>query len=478
VDPAVHEEPRSAAHAAAKASIYILTHALKVDVVADLRRVARHVQPNLFGVALQVPGFQMLLIVEKEVVHLPELPLCARAFRGFGGKQGVGMNVFQREVPVHVPHLFLEPLQKQFHRGGGLLAVGALEVAILHHGDRRMIRADGVIHRADRHVKVEICTWAHEAQIIGDLNGGIGSSCWNPPMLELVIDQRRRDLGGFEVGRVLPFQQRRMVGPFIFFDHIGPTDFPPGIPKTFDVRPHPHIGLSTVTYLFDGEIMHRDSVGSEEAIHPGEVNWMTAGRGITHSERFERARAKGDRLHGLQSWVALPREFEEIEPEFIHYGREDLPSVDEPGVFMRVLAGEAFGVRSEVRTHSPLFYLHWQLAEGAQVRMPETYTERAAYVAAGTVTVGDQKFGAGQMLVFTPGTSVAISADVESIVMGLGGEPVGERFIDWNFVSSSKERIEQAKADWRAGRMKLPDLDNQEFIPLPGDPPPPAPPFS
>jgi redox-sensitive bicupin YhaK (pirin superfamily) len=297
-------------------------------------------------------------------------------------------------------------------------------------------------------------------------------------MLEMVIDQRRRDLGGFEVGRVLPFQQRRMVGPFIFFDHIGPTDFPPGIPKTVDVRPHPHIGLSTVTYLFDGEIMHRDSVGSEEAIHPGEVNWMTAGRGITHSERFERARAKGDKLHGLQSWVALPREFEEIEPEFIHYGREMLPTVDEPGVFMRVLAGEAFGVRSEVRTHSPLFYLHWLLVEGATVQMPETYTERAAYVAAGTVTVGAQKFGAGQMLVFTPGTSVAISADVDSIVMGLGGEPVGERFIDWNFVSSSKERIEQAKADWRAGRMKLPDLDNKEFIPLPGDPPPPAPAFS
>lgn len=297
-------------------------------------------------------------------------------------------------------------------------------------------------------------------------------------MLELVIDQRRRDLGGFEVGRVLPFQQRRMVGPFIFFDHIGPTDFPPGIPRTVDVRPHPHIGLSTVTYLFDGEIMHRDSVGSEEAIHPGEVNWMTAGRGITHSERFERARAKGDRMHGLQSWVALPREFEEIEPEFIHYGREELPTVDEPGVFMRVLAGEAFGVRSEVRTHSPLFYLHWQLAENAKVQMPATYTERAAYVAAGSVTVGGQNYGVGKMLVFSPGASVEISADVESIVMGLGGDPVGERFIDWNFVASSKDRIEQAKADWRAGRMKLPDLDNQEFIPLPGDPPPPPPAFS
>ncbi len=297
-------------------------------------------------------------------------------------------------------------------------------------------------------------------------------------MLELVIDQRRRDLGGFEVGRVLPHQQRRMVGPFIFFDHIGPADFPAGIPKSVDVRPHPHIGLSTVTYLFDGEIMHRDSVGSAEAIHPGEVNWMTAGRGITHSERFEKARAQGDSLHGVQSWVALPREAEEVDPEFIHYGREVLPTVEEPGVFMRMLAGEAFGVRSGVRTHSPLFYLHWQLAQGATVQMPNGYAERAAYVAAGSVTVGSQRFGVGQMLVFTPDTPVAISADVGSIVMGLGGEPVGPRFIDWNFVSSSQERIEQAKADWRAGRMKLPDLDNSEFIPLPGGPPPPPPAFS
>jgi redox-sensitive bicupin YhaK (pirin superfamily) len=245
-----------------------------------------------------------------------------------------------------------------------------------------------------------------------------------------------------------------------------------------DVRPHPHIGLSTVTYLFDGEIMHRDSVGSEEAIHPGEVNWMTAGRGITHSERFEKARAQGDSLHGIQSWVALPREAEEIDPEFIHYGRDVLPTVEEPGVFMRMLAGEAFGVRSGVRTHSPLFYLHWQLAQGATVQMPSGYTERAAYVAAGSVTVGSQRFGVGQMLVFSPGTPVQIAADVGSTVMALGGEPVGPRFIDWNFVSSSQERIEQAKADWRAGRMKLPDLDNGEFIPLPGGPPPPAPAFS
>ena len=298
-------------------------------------------------------------------------------------------------------------------------------------------------------------------------------------MLEMVIDQRRRDLGGFEVGRVLPFQGRRMVGPFIFFDHIGPVDFPPGIPRTIDVRPHPHIGLSTVTYLFDGEIMHRDSLGSEEAIRPGEVNWMTAGSGITHSERFEKARARGDRLHGIQSWVALPREEEETTPRFIHYGRDVLPVLDEPGVHMRLVAGEAFGVNSGVRTHSPLFYLHWQLASGAQVQLPGAYSERAAYVVAGSVSVGAQRYGAGQLLVFSTGAAATLTADADAIVMGLGGEPVGERFIDWNFVSSSKERIEQAKADWRAGRMKLPDLDNGEFIPLPAAaPPPPPPPFS
>jgi redox-sensitive bicupin YhaK (pirin superfamily) len=292
----------------------------------------------------------------------------------------------------------------------------------------------------------------------------------------MVIDQRRRDLGGFEVGRVLPFQKRRMVGPFIFFDHIGPVDFPQGIPRTFDVRPHPHIGLSTVTYLFDGEIMHRDSVGSEEAIHPGEVNWMTAGRGITHSERFEKARAQGDRLHGIQSWVALPREHEETTPEFIHYGGDQLPVLDEPGVFMRLLAGEAFGINSGVRTHSPLFYLHWQLAAGSRAQLPPAYPERAAYVVAGLVSVGAERYGAGQMLVFSAGADAALTAETDAIVMGLGGEPVGERFIEWNFVSSSQERLEQAKADWRAGRMKLPDLDNREFIPLPANPPPPAPP--
>lgn len=293
-------------------------------------------------------------------------------------------------------------------------------------------------------------------------------------MLDLVIDQRRRDLGGFEVGRVLPSAPRRMVGPFIFFDHIGPVSFPAGIPKTVDVRPHPHIGLSTVTYLFDGEIMHRDSLGFEQPIHPAEVNWMTAGRGITHSERFEKARAHGDFVHGLQSWVALPDGEEETEPAFTHYGSGDLPVFEDGwGLRTRLLAGAAFGVKSGIKTHSPMFYAHWTLDAGARAPLPAEYSERAAYVVSGAVEVAGHTYGTGQMLVFTKGAAAVVKATMPSIVMALGGESVGERFIDWNFVSSSKERIEQAKSDWRAGRMKLPDLDSSEFIPLPGSPPPP-----
>jgi len=286
-------------------------------------------------------------------------------------------------------------------------------------------------------------------------------------MLDLVIDQRRRDLGGFEVGRVLPSQQRRMVGPFIFFDHMGPVEFARGIPRSVDVRPHPHIGLATVTYLFAGEIMHRDSVASEQAIRPGEVNWMIAGRGITHSERFEKARAQGGLLHGIQSWVALPTESEEIEPAFAHHDSGDLPTLDQDNVWMRVLAGSAFGVKARVKTHSPLFYLHVQLRAGSRTQLPSDYSERALYIVSGAVKVDGRSYGAGQLLVFTKGADAVISADVDTTAMVLGGEPVGERFIEWNFVASSADRIEQAKSDWRAGRMKLPDLDHDEFIPLP-----------
>jgi len=281
-----------------------------------------------------------------------------------------------------------------------------------------------------------------------------------------LIDQRRRDIGGFEVGRVLPFTRRHMVGPFIFFDHIGPVIFAPGIPKSVDVRPHPHIGLATVTYLFAGEIMHRDSVGVQQAIQPNEVNWMVAGRGITHSERFEKARAVGGNMHGIQAWVALPRESEEVEPSFGHFGADSLPLHTEPGVRTRLLAGAAFGVASAVKTHSPLFYVHWELDTGARRALPADFAERAVYVATGEIEVRGQRYGAGKMLVFDAGEDSTFTATQPSTLMALGGEPVGERFIEWNFVSSSKARIDQAKADWRAGRMKLPDFDNQEFIPL------------
>ena len=299
-------------------------------------------------------------------------------------------------------------------------------------------------------------------------------------MIDLVIDQRRKDLGGFEVGRVLPYARRRMVGPFVFFDHMGPATFQPGFPRTVDVRPHPHIGLSTLSYLFEGEMTHRVSVGSEIDIRPGEVNWMTAGRGITHSERFETLREQGGTMDGIQTWLALPTQAEETEPAFSHHeGDGELPFHEGDGLKARLVAGEAFGAKASVPVFSPTFYVHWELtAAGVKAGLPAEYAERAAYVAKGSVEVAGQTLRAGQMAVFAPGGTIAFEALEPSTVMLLGGEPLGERFIEWNFVSSSRERIEQAKADWRAGRMKLPDLDNGEFIPLPGDPPPPANPMS
>jgi hypothetical protein len=297
-------------------------------------------------------------------------------------------------------------------------------------------------------------------------------------MISMVIEPRRRDLGGFEVARVLPHAAQRMIGPFIFFDQMGPVQFPPGIPRSVDVRPHPHIGLSTVTYLFAGEIMHRDSVGSEQPIRPGAVNWMTAGRGITHSERFEHARAHGDRMHGIQSWVALPDEAEETDPSFVHHPADALPIFEEGGAWARIVAGEAFGTRSPVAVHSPLFYVHAELQPGATIEVPSTFPERAVFVATGTVQVDGQAHAAGRMLVLEPGRPVVVSALHASTVMLLGGEPVGPRYIEWNFVSSSKDRIAQAAADWKAGRMKLPDLDHDEFIPLPEQSSPPPNPMS
>lgn len=288
-------------------------------------------------------------------------------------------------------------------------------------------------------------------------------------MLELVIEARRHRVGAMEVGRLLPFARRRMVGPFIFFDHMGPVDLAPGLPREVDVRPHPHIGLSTVTYLFDGEIMHRDSLGSRQAIRPGEVNWMTAGRGITHSERFEQARAQGGRLHGIQAWVALPEADEDGPAAFDHYDSSVLPVLEQPGVSLRLLAGALFGLQSPVRTHSPLFYAHAQLSAGTVFALPAVATERAAYVVSGAVECDGQTLGPQRLLVFTPGSDVQLRAQSPATLMLLGGEPLGPRYIEWNFVASSRERIDRAKADWRAQRMPLPPDDRDDWIPMPGD---------
>jgi redox-sensitive bicupin YhaK (pirin superfamily) len=293
-------------------------------------------------------------------------------------------------------------------------------------------------------------------------------------MIEMLIDQRRRNIGSFEVGRVLPFARRHMVGPFIFFDHMGPVDLPKGLAREADVRPHPHIGLSTVTYLFAGEIMHRDSTGVEQAIRPGEMNWMIAGSGITHSERFERARREGGPMHGIQSWVALPAGEEEAAPAFAHHEDDDLPVHNDGGVWLRLLAGEAFGLRAAVKTHSPLFYAHVALEAGARVALPRDHVERACYLVSGAAQADGEEISASQMAVFGDGAEAVVRAREPSVMMLLGGAPVGTRFIEWNFVSSSKERIAQAEVDWRSGRMKLPDLDNGEFIPLPPDPLPSA----
>lgn len=293
-------------------------------------------------------------------------------------------------------------------------------------------------------------------------------------MIEMVIEERRRGLGGgLEVGRVLPFAKQRMVGPFIFFDHMGPLDVMPGTDSSIDIRPHPHIGLSTVTYLFSGEVMHRDSLGYEQTIRPQEVNWMTARRGITHSERFEHARINGDHLHGIQAWVALPVEQEESAPSFSHHAGSDLPQWNDKGVAGQLIAGSAYGLTASAETHSPLFYAHLDMTPGSTAEIPGGYSERALYIATGAVELGGSRYESGRMLVLGSSASRLLALD-HSTVMVLGGEPIGERFIYWNFVSSSKDRLAQAAADWKAGKMKLPDADGAEFIPLPDEPTPPV----
>lgn len=290
-------------------------------------------------------------------------------------------------------------------------------------------------------------------------------------MLDLVIAARPADIGnGFAVRRILPYRLRRMLGPFIFMDHAGPVNVAPEQLPAMDVLPHPHIGLSTVTYLFGGQVTHRDSLGVEQIIRPGEVNWMTAGRGIAHSERFEDPAALvGGALEMLQTWVALPERDEEAAPTFDNYQPHELPIFTESGVWMRLIAGNAFGLRNEVKTHSPLFYIHVVLQPGARFGLPTGYAERGAYIAKGSVEVGGQFYGAGQLLVFGPTNDPVIIAREPTTLMLLGGEPLGERFIWWNFVSSRRERIDQAKADWQAGRILLPPNDNHEFVPLPPD---------
>jgi redox-sensitive bicupin YhaK (pirin superfamily) len=285
--------------------------------------------------------------------------------------------------------------------------------------------------------------------------------------IEMIIVPRARDLGGFEVRRALPSARRQMVGPFIFFDQMGPAEFITG--EGIDVRPHPHINLATVTYLFEGEIMHRDSLGTEQPIRPGAVNWMSAGRGIVHSERTAPERkAKGQKLFGIQSWVALPAAFEESAPNFAHHDSQALPLIEERDKSVRLIVGSAFGKTSPVRTASEMIYADIALEPGASVPIDADHEERGIYLVSGTVEIAGDRFGPGQLLIFRPGDRISVSAATPARFLLLGGAPMdGPRYIWWNFVSSRKERIEQAKAEWKSGRFDTVPGDAEEFIPLP-----------
>ena len=287
------------------------------------------------------------------------------------------------------------------------------------------------------------------------------------PSIDLVLSARVRDLGEITVRRVLPTAQRKLVGPFIFLDHMGPTVAGQG--QHVNVRPHPHINLATVTYLFAGEILHRDSLGFTQPIRPGDVNWMTAGRGVVHSERSDPASIASS-LHGLQCWVALPTQYEEIEPSFRHHPKASLPELKVLGGTLHVILGEAYGQRSPVETLSPTLYVAAELERGAELQLPRDYAERAAYVVEGAISVGEQRFSAGDLVIFKAGDQAAFRMDQNGRVMLLGGAKLdGERHIYWNFVSSSLERIERAKQDWREGRFPKVPGDDVEFIPLPQD---------
>jgi len=283
-------------------------------------------------------------------------------------------------------------------------------------------------------------------------------------LIRFRIEPRERDLGEFTVRRVLPSPQQQMVGPFIFFDHMGPAEFPPG--SGIQVRPHPHIGIATVTYLFEGEIMHRDSLGFVQAIQAGAVNLMTAGRGIVHSERAGDDLDKHSRLHGIQSWMALPDHLTEMEPGFIHYPATELPELRKDKASIRVIMGEAYGARSPVATYSSTLYLECLIPQGASVALPTDYEELGAYVVSGVVGIGQEKLAAGVLAVAEAGAPITLEGHADSRVMVIGGAALGQRHIWWNFVANDMERMEQAKRDWKEGRFgKVPGDD--EFIPLP-----------
>lgn len=292
--------------------------------------------------------------------------------------------------------------------------------------------------------------------------------------IELTIDPKEHDLGGFSVRRVLPVPQRRMVGPFIFFDHMGPATFPAG--KGIDVRPHPHIGLATVTYLFEGEIVHRDNLGFEQPIRPGDVNWMTAGRGIVHSERTgDTERSQESKLHGIQTWLALPMSDEATDPSFVHHPAADLPEFKEGDATLRLIAGTAFGHEAPARVFSPLFYLDAQLPKTGRMTLPPEHEERAAYVAIGSARIDGEIIESGRMAVLNAGVDIEIEASEKCRIMLCGGAPMdGPRHMWWNLVASDRAMIEEAKADWVSSaangwqdtRFTLPPGES-EFIPLP-----------
>ena len=282
--------------------------------------------------------------------------------------------------------------------------------------------------------------------------------------VELLIEPNAKDLGGFSVRRVLPSPERRMVGPFIFFDHVGPAEFPPG--EGIQVRPHPHICLATVTYLFEGEIMHRDSLGCVQPIRAGAVNLMTAGRGIVHSERAGDDLNATSRLHGIQTWMALPLDDEECEPDFTHYPADMLPEFERQGVSIRMIMGSVFGRESPVKQYAPTLYLECRMPAGSVLDLPADYDEMGAYLVSGELRIGDRNLGAGLMAVACSGAGLQLEAAQDSHVVIVGGARPGERHIWWNFVSSSKQRIERAKDDWREGRFDGVPGDD-EFIPLP-----------